>query len=45
MLYRLDRHWKMIFFMLGCWIGYGICGFEFTVVALLSVLALKSIMK
>ncbi len=45
MLYKFDRHWKMFFFMLGCWIGYNICGFEFTVVTLLALLVLNNIVK
>jgi hypothetical protein len=45
MLYKFDRHWKMFFFMLGAWIVNAVCGFEFTVVTLLSILVIKSVMK
>jgi hypothetical protein len=43
MLYKFDRYWKMFFIMLGAWIVNAVCGFEFTVVSLLTIIAMKSL--
>jgi hypothetical protein len=45
MFYKFDRYWKMFFFMLAAWIVNGICGFEFTVVTLLSIMVLNKVFK
>jgi hypothetical protein len=41
MLYEFDKFWKTLFFFIGTWIVYGLCGFEFTVVTLLTAMYLK----
>ena len=42
MLFKFSYFWTVVFALLGSWILYGLCGYEFTVVTLLaSILALK----
>ena len=45
MLFKFDRHWKTVVWIVGPWIAYGLFGFEFTAITLLSILILKNIRK
>jgi hypothetical protein len=37
MLFTFNKFWKSLFFLVVTWISYGIWGFEFTAVTLLSI--------
>ncbi len=38
MLFKFGKFWKTILFLIGSWTVYGLCGTEFTLVTLLSLL-------
>jgi len=41
MLYTFDKFWKSVSLLVGVWIMYGICGYEFTVITLLASIFLR----
>jgi len=38
MLFKFDQFWKTTSLVIGSWIVYGLCDYEFTVVTLLAIL-------
>jgi len=42
MLFKFGKFWKSICFLIGSWVFYGIFGFEFTTITILSFIAATS---
>jgi hypothetical protein len=42
MLFKFGKFWKSLCFVVGTWIFYGICGFEFTTITLLSLIFIST---
>jgi|10_taG_2_1085330.scaffolds.fasta_scaffold01259_12 hypothetical protein len=45
MLFEFEKYFKSFAWILGSWIVYGLFGFEFAAITLLSILVVKNITK